>query len=151
MKNRFLFCLVAMFGLTAAFAQDKAPENWFNLDNGTDKVQGVSTEKMYKELLQGMKPKQTVVVAVIDSGVDAEHEDLKDVMWVNEDEIPGNGIDDDKNGYIDDIHGWNFIGGKDGSHVGADNLEAARLLKKYRTQFDGKTSSAGMNLSLIHI
>ena len=145
MKNKFILCLVALFGFTAAFAQDKAPENWFNLDSGKDKVQGVSTERTYMELLKDMKPKQVIVVAVIDSGVDADHEDLKDVMWVNEDEIPGNGIDDDKNGYIDDIHGWNFIGGKDGSHVGADNLEAARVLKKYRGMFAGKTSSAGMN------
>ena len=50
----------------------------------------------------------------IDSGIDWKHEDLKDIMWVNQDEIPDNGKDDDNNGYIDDIHGWNFIGGEDG-------------------------------------
>ena len=89
MKIKFLFpCLFwcISFGL---FAQSNAPENWFNLDPGTDKVPGVSTEKMYKELLKDRKS-ETVIVAVIDSGVDPDHEDLKEVMWVNEDEIPGN-------------------------------------------------------------
>ena len=50
-----------------------------------------------------------VVVAVIDSGVDTDHPDLKNNLWVNQDEIPQNGIDDDKNGYIDDRNGWNFV------------------------------------------
>jgi len=68
-------------------------------------------------------------VAVIDSGIDAEHEDLKDIMWVNADEIPNNGKDDDNNGYIDDIHGWNFIGGADGKNVAHDNLEVTRLYR----------------------
>ena len=65
-----------------------------------------------------------MIVAIIDSGVDAEHEDLKEIMWTNPGEVAGNGIDDDKNGYVDDIHGWNFIGNKDGRNVGPDNLEA---------------------------
>ena len=98
-----------------ATAQDKAPENWFNLDKQTDNVQGVSTERAYKELLKG-KMYKSVLVAVIDSGIDEEHEDLQSVMWKNPGEIEGNGIDDDKNGYIDDIYGWNFIGGKDGQN-----------------------------------
>ncbi len=145
MNSKFSFFLsVLMLFSCALLAQDTAPENWFNLDASKDKVQGVSTERMYMELLKGMKPKQNVVVAVIDSGVDVEHEDLKDVMWVNEDEIPGNGIDDDKNGYVDDVHGWNFIGGKSGN-VNHDNLEAARLLAKYRKQFAGRTSNAGLS------
>src|SRR5690606_41256784 len=90
------------------------PLDWFLRDPEKDRVQGVSAERAYSTLLKG-KPSRTVVVAVIDSGVDIEHEDLEGVIWVNEDEIPGNGIDDDKNGYIDDVHGWNFIGGKDGN------------------------------------
>lgn len=65
-------------------------------------------------LLKG-KPGKTVIVAVIDSGIDTLHEDLKSVLWTNPIEIPGNGIDDDKNGYVDDVHGWNFLGGKDGN------------------------------------
>jgi cell wall-associated protease len=120
-----------------ASAQDKAPKNWFNLDAGQDKVQGVSTEKSYKELLKG-KTSQTVIVAIIDSGVDIAHEDLKEKAWVNKGEIPNNGIDDDKNGYIDDVNGWNFIGGKDGKNVVHDTFEATRLYKQFKDKFDGK-------------
>jgi len=122
---------------TFIFAQD-GPENWFNLDASQDKVAGVSTERTYKELLKG-RTSETVIVAVIDSGVDAEHEDLKDVMWVNPGEIAGNGIDDDKNGYIDDVHGWNFIGGKDGKNIGPDALEITRLTAIGKKKFEGKS------------
>lgn len=146
MKRKLnLLAVIAILFSSLAVAQEKAPENWFNLDLGKDGVQGVSTERTYMELLNGVSPKQMVVVAVIDSGVDTDHEDLKDVMWINPNEIAGNGIDDDNNGYIDDIHGWNFIGGKDGSHVSHDNLEAARLTAIYRKQFAGRTSSAGLS------
>lgn len=128
-RKMILLCLIAGT-FSVMNAQTKAPQNWFNLDKSTDGVQGVSTEKVYKEVLKGMDSK-TVVVAVIDSGVDWEHEDLKNVMWVNEDEIPNNGIDDDGNGYVDDIHGWNFIGGKDGRNVDADTYEVTRVFAKY--------------------
>ncbi len=128
----------AFLMVTVMNAQDSVPENWFNLDKGSSEVQGVSTEKVYTSLLKGKKS-ETVIVAVIDSGVDAEHEDLKDVMWVNPGEIAGNGIDDDKNGYVDDIHGWNFIGGKDGKNVKEDNLEVARVYKKLKPKYDGKS------------
>ncbi|MEZ5059158.1 MAG: S8 family serine peptidase [Saprospiraceae bacterium] len=138
MKLKLSLLVGGMIMASMASAQDKAPDNWFNLDAGKDKVQGVSTEKMYQDLLKGKTAKQTVVVAVIDSGVEADHEDLKDVMWVNNDEIPGNGIDDDKNGYIDDINGWNFIGGKDGKNVNHDNLEITRLVKFYSDKYAGK-------------
>lgn len=154
----FPACLIAQSFLVTA--QDAAPENWYNLDAEADKVQGVSTEKAYKELLKGKKS-STIVVAIIDSGVDEEHEDLKDVMWINEDEIAGNGIDDDKNGYVDDVYGWNFIGGKDGKNVGKDTYELTRLYvylknkkrnkkeeelyKKVREEFDGKVTSMQEN------
>lgn len=76
-----------------------------------------------------------MVVAILDSGVDYKHEDLKDNMWVNPKEIPNNGKDDDKNGYIDDIHGWNFIGGKNGENVSVDNYEVVRLYGKMKYKF----------------
>lgn len=141
MKFKFVLYAGMLAFSTNMMAQDAAPENWFNLDPARDRVPGVSTEKVYQEILKGFSPKKTVVVAVIDSGVDPMHEDLKDVMWVNTDEIPGNGKDDDKNGYIDDVHGWNFIGGKDGKNISHDNLEITRLVAKYKKQFEGKNPS----------
>jgi cell wall-associated protease len=132
-----------MLATVSAQAQ-KAPENWFNKDASADNVNGVSTEKTYNDLLKSRKS-QTVIVAVIDSGVDSEHEDLKDVMWTNPGEIPGNGIDDDQNGYIDDIHGWNFLGGKDGKNIHHEALELTRLYAKlnkiYATQDSNKVSN----------
>lgn len=123
-----------------AMAQDAAPNNWFHLNQSKDGYPGLSTEKVYQEILKGREGRK-VIVAVIDSGVDAEHEDLAANMWVNEDEIPGNGIDDDQNGYIDDIHGWNFIGGKDGKNVGPENLEVVRLYNKLKGKYEGKSAS----------
>ena len=113
-------------------------ENWHHLDMEKDGVQGMSTIKAYEELLKGKKS-TTVVVAVIDSGIEEVHDDLKNVMWVNEGEIPGNGIDDDKNGYIDDIHGWNFIGGAKGE-INQDNLEITRLYRMYMKKYEGKSA-----------
>ena len=110
------------------------PEDWFLLDPQTDSVQGVSAEKTYSTLLKG-RPSKTVLVAVIDSGIDIEHEDLKEVIWVNEDEVAGNGVDDDKNGYIDDVHGWNFIGGKDGN-VAEDTYEVTREYARLKPIYD---------------
>ena len=101
---------------------------------------GISSDKAYKEILSDKEPQKTVVVAIIDSGIDIEHEDLSANIWVNEDEIPGDGIDNDGNGYIDDIHGWNFIGGPDGDHVNEDTYEATRLYAKFSKVFsDGDT------------
>lgn len=133
---------VAVMGIKPAKAelyqeiQDSivTPNDWFLRDPEQDKVQGVSAERVYSTLLKD-KPSRTVVVAVIDSGVDIEHEDLEGVIWVNEDEIPGNGIDDDKNGYIDDVYGWNFIGGKDGN-VDADTYEVTREYVRLKDKYE---------------
>ncbi len=127
----FLF----LFSCAVTFAQSTPPENWFNLDPEEDQVMGVSTERTYNELLKGKKS-QKIVVAIIDSGVDAEHEDLKDVMWINPGEKPANGKDDDGNGYIDDVHGWNFIGGRDGNNVHHDTYEVTRLYGKYKYKYE---------------
>lgn len=107
---------------------------WFLLDPETDQVQGVSVERTYNTLLKG-KPSRTILVAVMDSGIDIDHEDLKDIIWVNEDEIAGNGVDDDNNGYVDDVHGWNFIGGKDGN-VAADTYELTREYARLRSKYE---------------
>jgi subtilisin family serine protease len=97
---------------------------WQHADIKSENFPGMSVHKVYDELLQGKEGK-AVVVAVIDTGIDIKHEDLSEAIWVNEDEIPDNGIDDDGNGYVDDIHGWNFLGDSPG-----DQYELIRLLKK---------------------
>jgi len=101
--------------------------DWFH-----DKIESNTT---YENALM-TKQSQTVVVAVIDSGVDIEHEDLVDNVWINEDEIPNNGIDDDKNGYIDDVNGWNFLGNADGTNVGGETLEVTRLYASLRGKYE---------------
>lgn len=130
-----LFFCITMLSLVTLNAQDSAPKGWWRMDATMDNFNGVSIEKAYNTILKN-KSSKTVIVAVIDSGVDAEHEDLKNVMWVNKGEIPGNGIDDDKNGYIDDIHGWNFLGNKSGKNVEHETLEVTRLYAKYKPKFD---------------
>lgn len=116
------------------------PENWFNL-SPADGAEGVSTEEVYKSF--GVAQSEDIVVAVIDSGVDVNHEDLQGKIWINQGEIPDNGIDDDNNGYIDDVFGWNFIGGADGMAkiVPDDSLSnGLRLIKgKPEAQVDGDT------------
>ena len=104
----------------------KAPENWFTLDPAKDNVNGTGSDETIKRLQTKGKKSQTIIVAVLDSGIDTGHEDLKDIMWTNPGEIAGNGKDDDGNGYIDDIHGWNFLGGKDGKNVHHETLELTR-------------------------
>lgn len=112
------------------FAKKKAelPEEqlqrWSHLDLQKDSVPGMSVDKAYAELINGKKGSK-VIVAVIDSGIDIHHEDLKYAIWNNPNEIAGNGIDDDKNGYIDDIHGWNPLG-----DTNEENMEFVRVLKK---------------------
>lgn len=99
-------------------------QRWSHLDLVKDTLPGMSVDKAYKELLKGKKG-QKVIVGIVDSGVDINHEDLKAVIWTNTKEIAGNGIDDDKNGYIDDMHGWNFLG-----NAVHEQLEMTRIVKK---------------------
>ncbi len=105
----------------------EAARNWQLLDEASDHVAGISAERAYRELLAGKQPKRTVVVAVIDGGVDTLHADLRPNLWMNPKETPGNHQDDDGNGYVDDVRGWNFIGGKDGRDVQWDTFELTRL------------------------
>ncbi|WP_456423024.1 S8 family peptidase [Lutibacter sp.] len=108
---------------------------WAHADLVTDTIPGMSLDKAYK-FLEG-KTGVPVVVAVIDSGIDIEHEDLKDEVWTNPKEIAGNKIDDDKNGYVDDIHGWNFLGGN--GVAAPEQLEITRIVAKLNPRFKGKT------------
>lgn len=141
MKKRIITLSLALFSvgiMNLFYAQEKVDSkivNWYN-GSGT----GMNTEKAYKALKK--KTTKTVIVAVIDSGIDIEHEDLKGQIWVNEDEIPNNGIDDDKNGYIDDIHGWNFLGGSDGQNQNYARLEKVRILASLSEKYKDKDASS---------
>lgn len=108
---------------------DKKVLNWYN-----GKKAGMGTEKAYKKVKK--KDSKTVVVAVIDSGIDVEHEDLQGQIWVNPGEIAGNGIDDDKNGYIDDIHGWNFLGSTSGENQDGARLELTRIYAQLKPKYE---------------
>jgi subtilisin family serine protease len=99
-------------------------KRWSNLDLVKDTIPGMSVDKAYAEFLKGKKGAK-IIVGVIDSGVDIDHEDLKGKIWTNKKEIAGNKKDDDNNGFIDDVHGWNFLGDSNN-----ENLELTRIVKK---------------------
>jgi subtilisin family serine protease len=134
---KFIKLLMLSFFSLTTFSQTtespfvkKAPltdlelKRWSHLDLEKDTIPGMSVDKAYREIIKNKKG-TNVIVGVIDSGVDINHQDLKSVIWTNKKEIPNNGKDDDKNGYIDDIHGWNFLGAANN-----ENLEMTRILKK---------------------
>lgn len=139
--QNWILLLTLAFSLNT-FAQNKtpgsktAPDNWHLLDQKTSGFYGISLDKAY-ELLKGKKS-QKVLVAVIDSGIDTTHEDLKPVLWRNPGEVPGNKKDDDKNGYVDDYYGWNFLGNPDGRNVKQDSYEAARVYWTMKQKFDNE-------------
>lgn len=128
--------MLAMAQQQEGAKQGSVPKGWHLLDKAKDGYSGISLDKAYEFVKSKNIKGKTVVVAVIDSGIDTLHEDLKSVLWVNPKEIPGNGIDDDKNGYVDDVHGWNFIGGKDGRNLKQDSYEGARVYHKYKSKFE---------------
>ena len=111
------------------------PKGWHHWDEQETQFRGISSKEAYETVLSNKSPKKEVIVAVIDGGVDTKHEDLDDVMWTNENEIPNNGKDDDKNGYVDDIHGWNFIGGANGENVNHDTFELTRIYRPLHQRF----------------
>lgn len=133
--------LLAICGLVSSvlFAQkEDVPKGWHMMDKATSGYYGLSVDKAYDFVKSKKLKSKTVIVAVIDSGVDTTHEDLKAILWKNPKEIPGNGIDDDKNGYVDDIYGWNFLGGRDGKNVESDSYEAARVYHNLKSKYSGK-------------
>lgn len=120
--------------------QDKDLMTWYHKDFSSTNVYGINTQNAYKFLeSKGLKAKP-VTVAVLDSGVEVDHPGLVANMWKNVNEIPNNGKDDDGNGYIDDVYGWNFIGGKNGD-IDVDNMEVTRVVKKYQPLFEGTDSA----------
>src|SRR5579871_6869908 len=138
----FMLALSPSIFAQGTSAKQELPNNSYLLDKQQDGFYGISLNKAYEFAKAKKLKSKTVLVAVIDSGVDTLHEDLKDILWTNPKEIPGNGIDDDHNGYVDDIHGWNFIGGKDGTDVKDDSQEEARVYYKFKEKFEAKDFNA---------
>ncbi|MDB5240765.1 MAG: peptidase [Spirosoma sp.] len=136
MKKILISASVGLLSVAASAQQTQ----WYLRDK-TDSTVGISVDRTYRELLKNRKP-TPVVVAVIDGGVDANHEDLRRVLWTNTKEVAGNGKDDDKNGYVDDVHGWNFIGGKDGRNVSYETVEVTRLYAQLKPKYEGKTRAS---------
>jgi len=131
-KSIKLSVLILLTGLCHLSQAQAIPGtlNWYNGEGV-----GMFTNKAYKKLKK--KKSNEVIVAVIDSGVDIEHEDLKGKIWVNAKEIPNNKVDDDKNGYVDDVHGWNFLGNSKGENINEARLEKARILAKLTPKYEG--------------
>lgn len=135
--TKLKFILSLAVGILLSFQiSAQAPKGWQHLSYSQDSIYGIESNRAYTELIKneaGVK----VIVAVIDSGTDVQHEDLNSVLWKNEGEIAGDGIDNDKNGYVDDILGWSFLGGE-GYDVLEETLELTRIYARYSKQFEGK-------------
>jgi cell wall-associated protease len=155
-KKRIIFLLVTVVAYFNPCDQILVAQNviynshgWQFQDYRIDSIYGAGITKAYDELLRDKKAKQ-VIVAVIDNGIDTAHAALSSILWTNKNDIPGNGIDDDKNGYIDDTHGWNFLGGKNGENITVESLESYR--EYYRISSDGfipKTSEGNPDTAYI--
>ena len=133
MKRLKFLTVVLSLASQLSFAQTSI-KGWYLGDSRKDSFYGISLQQTY-DFLKG-KTYVPVIVAVIDSGVDTTHEDLKKVLWQNPKEIPGNGKDDDGNGYVDDVHGWNFLGNKDGSNLKKEVDERTRVYYRFKDKFD---------------
>ncbi|KUJ60377.1 hypothetical protein AR687_18210 [Flavobacteriaceae bacterium CRH] len=115
-------------------------QTWYQKDYMEDTIPGISLEKWYA--LNKKKPKNNnIIIAVIDTQIDLKHEDLQGKIWTNDTEIPNNGIDDDDNGYIDDINGWSFTGTKSGGYVVWSNYEYVRIVRDWEPLFKNKTET----------
>lgn len=122
-----------VYAQTPPKAEPDPPKNWYALDLKTDGYFGVSLKQAY-EFLKGKKS-NTVVVGIIDSGIDTLQKDLQGVLWINEKEVAGNGKDDDHNGYVDDVHGWNFLGGPGGKCDFTETQEEVREYNKLKGKY----------------
>jgi subtilisin family serine protease len=138
---RYLYpCLSTL--LLAATCHAQSPfAQWHHLDPSTDKAMGISTDQAYALLRArpGRPAARPIIVAVIDGGIDTAQVDLRRVLWHNPQEIAGNGLDDDHNGYADDVYGWNFTGGADGRNVFRNQKEETRLYARLRPLYEHQT------------
>lgn len=136
--KKILVVIVFTFISLLAISQRETPKNWHLLDYQTDGYYGISLDKAYQFLSEKNINPHPVIVAVVDGGIDTAQADLKNIIWNNKKEIPGNGVDDDYNGYVDDTHGWNFLGNKDGSCVNKASDEKSRVYYEFRDKYLNK-------------
>lgn len=143
LKRTLLLATGSLISMGLFAQKTDVSKGWHLMDQKDSGYYGISIDKAYK-FVKSKKLKSTpVIVAVIDSGVDTLHEDLKSILWRNPKEIAGNGIDDDNNGYVDDIYGWNFLGGRDGRNVEKDSYEAARVYHRLKSKWEEKDIASG--------
>lgn len=136
-----IFSIVLLFHClsSSAFTDHPATHHWYRIY--CDSLQGANIDAAiaYLEALN-MKPKKTIVVGIIDSGVDTASIDLKDALWTNRKEVAGDGKDNDRNGYVDDIHGWNFLGTRDGNfNMTSAGTEEFRQFKRLYPKYKSST------------
>lgn len=138
LKRILLLTAIVWISDNAIAQKAEVPKGWHLLDVQDSGYYGISMDKAYQFVKSKNLKSNPVIVAVIDSGVDTLHEDLQSILWRNPKEIPGNGIDDDNNGYVDDVYGWNFLGGRDGRNVEKDSYEAARVYHRLKNKWEDK-------------
>jgi subtilisin family serine protease len=137
-KFTVAFAMLVSLSANQLFGQTETPNGWHLLSPTKDSLYGIDLAKAYQLAKQKNNKPTTVIVAVLDSGVDTLHEDLKKVLWRNPKEIPGNGIDDDKNGYIDDVFGWNYLGSTDGRSIKKASDEKSRVYHRFKEKYAAK-------------
>lgn len=148
MKRLFVFAILFFAYLMVSAQTNVSNINWHWKDYQKDTVHGISLRQAYQYLATINNKPSPIIVAVMDGGVDTNHMDLKSKLWTNPKEIPSNDIDDDKNGYIDDIHGWNFLGGKDGQNIDKAADEKSRIYHRYKSQFENITDTNDLKTEL---
>lgn len=134
------FFLVIFLVFTSCSTNKKIVEQemilWYQENQLSKETNSFFLDKWYIE--NYIKTNEKIVVATLDSQIDLDHQDLKGQLWVNKKEIPNNGLDDDKNGYIDDVNGWSFIGKPNGDSFRYGNFEYTKFIRKYKDFFRDK-------------
>ncbi len=129
-----LLSFIAFLSIQVPVVSQEELENWHHQSTDATFPNGIGSDVWYSSSSRTVE--RTVIVAILDSGIDIEHPDLKPHIWVNPGEVAGNKKDDDGNGYVDDIHGWNFLGGADGRSVIKESLEVTRLYGKQKAKWE---------------
>ena len=130
-----IFIIKPSFFLSQNISDDDK-QFWYKKDFITNNISGLSYNKWFFQN-RNQKKEQSIIVAVIDTQIDINHEDLKGQIWTNKKEIANNKIDDDKNGFVDDINGWNFLGTKSNNYVVWVNFECVRFVRRWQSTFKG--------------